>query len=176
MAFLVAGLVLVGAIGLLNLLLLTAVVRRLRRIEEQRGGPPESGPRPGDGIPEFTAAALAGGSVSRAALAGGPAVLAFLSTGCPACPAAIPHLAEYAAAGGLPRERTIVVITGEEAEAGELIEPLAAIATVVVEPFPGELSRAFAVSATPTTVIVDADGRVTHAEAGAHPLPALAGA
>ncbi|MQS36056.1 TlpA family protein disulfide reductase [Streptomyces katsurahamanus] len=176
MAFVVAGLVLVGAIGLLNLLLITAVIRRLRRQEEERGETLRSGPRPGEELPEFSAVALSGRSVSRAGLAGGPAVLVFLSTGCPACPAAVPRLVEYAAQAGLDRERTIVVITGAESEAGELIEPLAGVATVVTEPFPGELSRTFSVSGTPTTVIVGMDGRVAYAEAGTSPLIAPAAA
>ncbi|MFF8960160.1 TlpA family protein disulfide reductase [Streptomyces sp. NPDC014894] len=176
MAFLVAGLVLVGAIGLLNLLLITAVIRRLRRQEEERAESMRSGPVVGEELPAFSAVALSGRAVSREALAGRPAVFTFMSTGCPACPAAIPHLVEHAGTAGLSPEQTIVVITGEESEAAELIEPLRDIATIVVQPFPGELSAAFSIVGTPTTVIAGADGRVAHAEAGAHALPSLASA
>ncbi|MER5770754.1 TlpA disulfide reductase family protein [Streptomyces sp. NPDC001985] len=174
MAFVVAGLVLVGAIGVLNLLLITAVIRRLRRQEEAASGRMASGPRPGETLPEFSAVDVSGRSVSRADLDGRLAVLTFLSTGCPACPAALPHLREYVRATGLARQQTIVVITGEESEAAELIEPLAELATIVVQPFPGALSETFSVVGTPTTVIVGADGRVTHAEAGSQPLRDLA--
>lgn len=176
MAFVVAGLVLVGAIGLLNLLLISAVMRRLRRHEEERRGFAHSGPAPGDELPEFSAVTLAGAPVSRAGLIGRDAVLAFLSTGCPACPAAVPHLVEHARSAGLTEEQMIVVITGDEREAGEFTVPLAGVASIVVEPFPGELSRAFSVSGTPTTVLVGPDGRVRHAEAGARPLADMAAA
>lgn len=170
MAFVVAGLVLVGALGLVNLLLLAAVIRRLRRQEEERNRPLESGPRPGQEVPDFTATTVSGRSVSRAGLIGRPAVLAFLSTDCPACPALVPHLVAHARSTGLTADRMIVVIVGAESAAKELTEPLAGVASLVVEPFPGELSAAFQIAATPTTVLVDADGTVTHAEAGARSL------
>ncbi|MCM2394185.1 TlpA family protein disulfide reductase [Streptomyces albipurpureus] len=170
MAFVVAGLVLVGALGLVNLLLLTAVIRRLRRQEEERNRPLESGPRPGQELPDFATTTLSGRGISRADLTGRPAVLAFLSTNCPACPALVPHLVAHARSTGLAADRMIVVVVGEVSDAEELTEPLAGVASLVVEPFPGELSAAFRISATPTTVLVDADGIVTHAEAGARPL------
>ncbi|MEU5399915.1 TlpA disulfide reductase family protein [Streptomyces sp. NPDC005963] len=171
MALVIAGLVLVGVLGLVNLALLTGFIRRLRR-----PGQPRSGPKPGRQMPDFSATTLSGRTIGRADLVGRPVVLAFLSTGCPVCPALVPQLVKHARSTGLTADRMVVVIAGDEATARELTEPLAGVASVVVEPSPGELSGAFRISVTPTTVLVDAGGKVTRTAAGPRPLSDTVGA
>ncbi|MFD9718926.1 TlpA family protein disulfide reductase [Streptomyces sp. NPDC059076] len=165
MAFVIAGLVLVGALCLVNLLLLTGIRRKLRG----RGGQP-SGPKPGRPMPDFSATTLSGRTIGRADLLGRPAVLAFLSTTCPMCPTLVPHLVEHARSTGLTADRMVVVISGDDSAAEALAEPLAGVASVVVEPSPGELTGVFRVSTTPTTVLVDAAGKVARTETGPRPL------
>ena len=61
MPYLIAAVVLVGAIAVLNLLLTMAVIRRLRRNEANMPGMPmmDTGPAAGSPLPEFTASSTA---------------------------------------------------------------------------------------------------------------------
>ncbi|MQY12894.1 hypothetical protein SRB5_30330 [Streptomyces sp. RB5] len=171
MIYLTAGLVLVGAVTVLNLLLTLAVIRRLRRQESHQRPEMTSGPAVGSRLPAFTAVSVGGDEVSDVRLAGRSAALTFLSTGCPACDAAVNDLPEFAERTGMDAEQLVVVIAADdEAQAAEMAGRLTGLATVVVEGPVGGISTRYGVSATPTTVLAGADGLVTYAQAGTNPV------
>ncbi|MFF5335749.1 TlpA family protein disulfide reductase [Streptomyces sp. NPDC013181] len=173
MIYLTAGLVLVGAVTVLNLLLTLAVIRRLRKHEEERRQnfvPLDSGPETGAPLPAFTAVTVGGEPVSAEALTGRQAALTFLSTDCSACVTAVKDLPEFARRTGMDAAQMLVVIAGDTADARRMAEPLAGIATVVVEETGGPLSALYSIRATPTTVMTDPDGTVTYAQAGTNPV------
>lgn len=178
MPYLVAGLVLVGAVASLNLILTTAIVRRMRVYERGRtpydvlGGLPE-----GAALPSFTATTRDGALVSDRQLRDRPALVAFLSTDCPGCLERAPDVAAAArdtiASGG---RAVAVIIEGAEA-VGALtaaVEP----ATIVYEPVDrsGPMTRAFAVKSFPTFFAIDSAGRVTARELAAAEPVATGGA
>ncbi|MFD7861256.1 peroxiredoxin family protein [Streptomyces sp. NPDC059783] len=173
MIYLTAALVLVGAVTVLNLLLTLAVVRRLRRQESERQQPfgtIDSGPETGAPLPDFTADTVAGGTITAASLKGRQGALTFLSTDCSACTMAVADLPEFARRTGMDAGQMIVVIAGDADDAHRMAEPLAGIATVVVEETAGPLSTLYSIEATPTTVLTDPDGTVTYAQAGTNPV------
>ncbi|WP_405897037.1 TlpA family protein disulfide reductase [Streptomyces sp. NBC_00727] len=173
MIYLTAGLVLVGAVTVLNLMLTLAVIRRLRRHESERQQPfgsLDSGPETGSALPGFTAVTVAGEPVSEESLKGRQAALTFLSTDCPACTMAVGDLPEFARRTGMDAAQMLVVIAGDAEDAREMAAPLADIATVVVEETAGPLSTLYSIRATPTTVMTDPDGTVTYAQAGTNPV------
>ncbi|MEU6621742.1 TlpA disulfide reductase family protein [Streptomyces litmocidini] len=173
MVFLVAGMVLVGALGLLNLALSLAIVRRLRRQGEQRQGldhHASSGPEVGAKLPSFSAPALGGELFSSDSLAGGEAALSFLTTSCGACDTFIEDMPELAAQSGLDASRLVVVITGEAGKARQMADLLDGVATVVHEKAPGDISALYSITATPTTVVVDARQNVTATHTGTKPV------
>ncbi|MEU5397791.1 redoxin family protein [Streptomyces sp. NPDC005963] len=175
MVYVSIGLLLVGAVTALNLVLVLAVIRRLRRHEEERKKLfgveiPESGPSVGEPLPAFTAVATDGTLVDSEALRGREASLTFLSTECSVCEVAVEHLPEAARLAGMDATQMVVVIAGEETKAREMTAPLDGVAKVVLEEAAGPLSTLYAIKATPTTVMVDPDGTVTHASAGTNPV------
>ncbi|MFH8616892.1 TlpA family protein disulfide reductase [Streptomyces sp. NPDC017979] len=177
MVYLSLGLLLLGAVTALNLVLVLAVIRRLRRHEEERkirSGTyenPKSGPPTGEPLPSFTAVATDGTPVTSDGLVGREAALTFLSTECSVCVTAAGDLPEFARRTGMDAAQIVVVIAGsDDAAAAEMTAPLAGVATVVREESAGPLSTRYAVRATPTTVMVDPDGTVTYAEAGTNPV------
>ncbi|MFD9717190.1 TlpA family protein disulfide reductase [Streptomyces sp. NPDC059076] len=175
MVYLSIGLLLVGAVTALNLVLILAVIRRLRRHEDERKrlfGTEglESGPPTGEPLPAFTAVATDGTLVDSDALRGREAALTFLSTECSVCVTVAADLPEAARLAGMDAEQMVVVIAGDEATAREMAAPLDGVAKVVFEEAAGPLSTLYAIKATPTTVSVDPEGTVTYARAGTNPV------
>ncbi|MCM2388315.1 TlpA family protein disulfide reductase [Streptomyces albipurpureus] len=175
MVYVSIGLLLVGAVTALNLVLILAVIRRLRRHEEERKRlfdpeTVESGPPTGEPLPAFTAVATDGTRVASDALLGREAALTFLSTDCSICVSAAADLPEFARLAGLDATQMVVVIAGEEKKAREIAAPLDGVAMVVLEEAAGPLSTQYAIMGTPTTVLVDPDGKVTYARAGTNPV------
>ncbi|MFF4263491.1 TlpA family protein disulfide reductase [Streptomyces virginiae] len=172
MIFVVAGMVLVGALGLLNLALSLAIVRRLRRQEEQRRAVDPhapSGPEVGTKLPMFSAPAIGGEVFASESLAGGAAALSFITTSCGACDEFVEDMPEFAARTGLDDSRIVVVIAGEQGKARQMADRLDGLATVVFEEAPGDISSLYSITATPTTVIADADQYVTATHTGSKP-------
>lgn len=171
MPVLIAAVVLVGAIAVLNLLLTMAVIRRLRRYEAAQGAPlPDSGPKVGATIPEFSGETLSGETVATTDVSSAEAVFAFLSTTCSACPTSLPYLVEYAQARELKAAQVVAVIGGEQADAGEFLDALAGKATVIMEAAMGPITQSFDVSAFPTFVMTNAEATVTRTVSGSQPL------
>ncbi|MEU8526366.1 redoxin family protein [Streptomyces sp. NPDC048629] len=171
MVFLVAGVILVGALGLLNLALSLAIVRRLRRQEEQRRVDPHapSGPEVGTKLPTFSSPTLDGEVFASESLAGGAAALSFITTSCSACDEFVADMPEFASRTGLDDSRIVVVIAGEQGKARQMADRLDGLATVVFEEAPGDISSLYSITATPTTVIADADQYVTATHTGSKP-------
>src|SRR6266508_3698318 len=147
MPYLVAAIVLLGAVCTVNLILTLALIRRLR---EQAGGPP--GPRQplpkvivgiGERPAEFTAATTEGEPIDRDAVAGG--LVGFFSPQCSPCRERVPEFMEYAH-------------------------------HAVVEPVDGPLSTAFAVGGLPALCLLDQTSTVVAAGTSlvTFPAPALA--
>lgn len=168
MPYLIAAVVLATALGLLNLLLTLAVLRRLRaaaaRERDAASGVIGIGRAPGD----FAAADTDGRAVGRADLTG-RTVVGFFSTTCGACVEELPRF--VARAGETSRERVLAVVHGDRPAAEELAGRLAGVARVVVEDPDGPVGRAFEVRAYPAWCQLD-DGVVR----GTDLSPAPAGA
>ncbi|MEV8637013.1 TlpA disulfide reductase family protein [Streptosporangium sp. NPDC051023] len=165
-AVLIAAVVVVGLFGVLNLLLLLAVLRRLRDYEAkwaragldrlvERKSSPESGYR----VADFEATALDGATVSLRDLEA-PLFTGFFSTGCPSCREEVPRFIEYAAAMPGGPERKLVVVSGTVEQGADIIDAVRQVARVVVEPQDGPVTGAFGVQGSPTFVLLNQDGTV----------------
>src|SRR6266542_3621673 len=157
MPYLVAAIVLLGAVCTVNLILTLALIRRLR---EQAGGPP--GPRQplpkvivgiGERPAEFTAATTEGEPIDRDAVAGG--LVGFFSPQCSPCRERVPEFMEYAHHAVVDRTRVVAVLVGRPEEVADLADTLDGIARIVVEPVDGPLSTAFAVGGLPALCLLD---------------------
>jgi thiol-disulfide isomerase/thioredoxin len=157
MVYLTAAVVLVGLLGLANLLLLVGVVRRLRKLSAQL---PEmvNGPEPGEKIPSFTALTSEGDPISAESLMGTPALIGFFSPSCAPCRQLLPEFVERA--GRTSDPVMAVVVSGGDDDAAAEFERLAAVAQVVREEPHGPLQKAFRVSGFPTVITTDATGTV----------------
>jgi cytochrome oxidase Cu insertion factor (SCO1/SenC/PrrC family) len=188
MPYLAAATVLVGAIAVLNLLLTTAVIRRMRD-DAARGHQPGGGRVPGFGglpvgaaLPAFRGTDATGLPLTDDHLRGGPALVAFLSTDCPSCRQRAGEFAaraaEIAGAGG---RSVAVIVQGDESRdpleaalhAAAEVEGIGAAGgaspdgiVMTVESFDrrGPLLDAFDVTTFPTFFVLGADGRVAERE------------
>ncbi len=166
MAYLTAGLVLVGAVALLNLVLTTAIIRRMRKSEAKHGAGSGSrsefgGVPNGAPLPRFTTRSADGAELTDGALRGAPVLIGFFSTDCEGCLERAPEFASHVVSGSFGNGRALaVILTGTESpdELTAAVGP----ATVVYEPIDrsGELSAAFRIDAFPSFFVVDADGIV----------------
>src|SRR3954468_18824844 len=141
MPFLIALVVLLTALGVLNLLLTVALVRRLREhtklldaLYELVGvepgiSPDRTGIVPGETVGDFRTTTVDGEPVGRDDLA--PAtVVAFLAATCDSCHEQLPDLLTYARERG--RQRVLAVVDGAGGDPTELVERLNAAARVVL--------------------------------------------
>ncbi|GIG70141.1 TlpA family protein disulfide reductase [Phytomonospora endophytica] len=154
MPFLIAAVVLVGAIATLNLLLTVGVIRRLREHTAQladvggQGGP--SGPVVGDPIEDFTTTAVDETPVARADL-DSYALVSVMSPGCGPCEEKLPKLVSMLEDGTLPKKSVLAVIAGDEEEAVPMVTALKDLAVVVrEEPVSGAVQSAVGIRAYPT--------------------------
>jgi thiol-disulfide isomerase/thioredoxin len=162
MPYLSAAVVLVGAIGLLNLVLTLGVIRRLREHSERlRTAGDADGdvlPAVGTTIGEFEALTTDNRRVSRD-MFDGPAPVGFFSPNCGPCRQMLPEFIEHAAAIG--RDRTMAVVVGLADDAtDELAARLATVSRVVVEQPNGPLSTAFGAVNVPALYLIDRGGLV----------------
>jgi len=174
--YLIAAVVLVSALGTLNLLLTLAVIRRLREHTEllaTRGVTVAEGPdiivvgqRPGD----FTATTIDGRTVQRQHLTG-ETLVGFFSTGCPACVEALPRFVNWAAGFAGGRSQVLAVVTADDPTGDGLPGRLAGVARVVVESPEGTVATAFAAKGSPAWCLLDADGTVRDSGTGLRRIP-----
>lgn len=172
MAFLVAAVVVVGVLGLVNLLFAFGVIRRLREHTEildklsSRPAGVEPGPvmlAPGETVAEFATTTVDGERVTRDDLTGSPGMtlVAVFSPGCSACEAQMGKFIDYAAAHPGGRDKTLAVVVGPEAESASYVERLEATARVIREDRDAPdgsgaaLSKALAVRGYPSFALID---------------------
>ena len=166
MPYLIAAVVLLAVLGLLNLLLTLAIVRRMRTMN-----PVQLPPEPlsqGSPIRPFTATTINGRTVSEYDLRGGQALVGYFSPGCPPCEAALPRFISYAA--GLDRERVLAVIV-DDTGTGAGDPTLEAVAQVVVASEHAPVVEALSAYGYPAVFLLDEDGRVVAADTTVEGLP-----
>ncbi|MFD8989616.1 TlpA family protein disulfide reductase [Streptomyces goshikiensis] len=161
MPYLVAAVVLTGVLGVLNLLLTTAVIRKLRErpSDALRDFNVELEELPaGMRVPDFHAESVSGSLVNPSALAGAEAIIAFFDTNCDACKPAVGELVKYARARDMRPKQVVAVIGGEVTDALFYLEGLNGVATVITEEGMGPVTSAFSLQGVPAYCIVDGDG------------------
>lgn len=167
MPFVVAALVLVGALAALNLIFTFGVIRRLREHEAalgRRGPGHDDHPvmlAPGATVGDFAASTVDGEPVSRELLAG-TTLVGFVSPSCPACHERLPQFVELARthAGGRGQVLAVVVAPDGDEGAATIVAQLDAVARVVREPDRGPLVTAFGVEGYPAFALVGPHGDV----------------
>ncbi|MGH3758721.1 TlpA family protein disulfide reductase [Actinophytocola sp.] len=180
MAALTAAVVLVGLLGVVNLLFSFGIIRRLSEHTELLDGfgrRPASEPivlEAGRAVADFDARTVDGARVSRDDLAGTTLVGVF-SPGCAACEVQLDEFVAYARTHPGGRRQALAVVVGSEAESASYVERLAAAAQVVREPVDGPVSESLAVRGFPAFVLLDGDiARVSGSAVGELPA-AVAG-
>lgn len=164
MSELVVVVIVLGAIGLANLVLTLGMVRRMREqialmklsIEGVVNPKPimlEAGSRVGD----FQATTVTGDGVGSADLRGATLV-GFLSQSCPACAESLPSFLARAQLAPEGPGQVLAVIVGDD-DGSDLQRRLAAVARVVVEPPAGPVATAFGVDGFPAFALL-ADDKV----------------
>jgi hypothetical protein len=150
----------VGVLGLVNLLFLFGVIRRLREHTETLGRLDQAGdslkamPDPGTTIADFEANTVDGQRISSGDFAGTTLVGVF-APGCAPCELQLDPFVEYAAAHPGGRGQTLAVVVGEDDDPAPYIEHLAPAARVVQEPRNGPVSMALSVRGYPVFALVD---------------------
>ncbi|HEU5353251.1 MAG TPA: hypothetical protein VFU65_02260 [Actinocrinis sp.] len=163
---LIALAVVVGAVSLLNLVLVLGVVRRLRehadRISRLSPEPPNPMLAVAQQAEPFDAVTVEGEHVSRAALSGLTLVGVF-SPNCPACAERLPRFLELAGSYPGGRGRVLAVVVGERDEAGDQIAALSPVARVVLETMEGSITKALRIRGFPAFGVLDESGTVVSA-------------
>jgi peroxiredoxin/uncharacterized membrane protein YphA (DoxX/SURF4 family) len=154
------------------------VLARLERVEAAGAvGTSPQGPRVTLGAPasHFSLPTVAGGEISLESLLarGRPVLLAFVDIGCHSCRVLLPQLAEW------QRRRsdalTVVVVSHGGAEENAAWAGEHDLDLVVLQPG-NALSALYGVNATPSAILVGADGRIASAAAeGAEAIARLTG-
>ncbi|MDR8411611.1 hypothetical protein MTP10_23095 [Nonomuraea sp. 3-1Str] len=155
MAFLIAAVVLVGVLCLLNLLLMMGVLRRLREhtAELQRLAGGTMTPL------AYDPTVLVGRALPEGAA--GARLVGFFDVGCDTCHERAPEFAETARGenGG-----ALAVVTGDPAEAGDLLHLMSGVAGVVTGDDALRIAESVGVKAFPTFLRTGSDGTVVAAD------------
>jgi peroxiredoxin len=117
--------------------------------------------------PDFELPSTGGGPVRLADLrAGGPVVLMFASEECPTCAMALRRLAPVVAA--LQAAGVVVAAVFEDPPevAARVARRTGFAATILAEPAPYDVSRAFGLETLPTTALVDGAGAIARTVVG----------
>jgi len=172
MLYLTAAVVVVGAVGLLNLILSLGIIKRLRdqaQVDSAGTGLLAAG----NTVSDFVARAVDGRPVSRGSLEIG-AVVGFFSPTCQPCKEILPAFADYAATAPGGRAQVFAVVVGEAAQASDLISRLGPVATVLLAR-PGEpIVTSFAASGFPALYLMGEAGLVAASGHSMEVLPELA--
>lgn len=183
MSYLTAAVVLIGILGIANLLIMLALARRMReygdllskRITAGSGRPPAYRLPPGTKVAEFAAATLNGGDVSLDSLSGSRMLAGFFSPRCGPCHEQVPAFTDLAKSVRGRGEQVLAVVAGQPDDTAEFAAGLNDDAIVVVENPQGPVSSAFSVHGWPSFYWVDPNGTVeSSAPTVAMLMPALA--
>jgi thiol-disulfide isomerase/thioredoxin len=168
MAFVVAALVLVGLLGVVNLIFSFGVIRRLREhtgaLDRLSHGGAGGGERPvmtvpGAVVEDFAASTVDGEPVARDLLAG-TTLVGFLTPSCQPCQERLPLFVERAKEFERAQVLAVVVAPDSDEDAPAVVEQLVGVARVVREPNSGPLATAFGVQGFPAFGLVGPDGAV----------------
>jgi hypothetical protein len=165
MAYLVAAVVIVGLLGLVNMVFSFGVIRRLREhteiLNELRSGATHATMlSAGETIAAFEARSIDGEPVSSALLRETTLVGVF-SAGCSPCKEQLPRFVERARAHPGGRERVLaVVVSADDAAAAPYLDDLTGVATIVREADDGPVANAMGVKGFPAVSLIAADGLV----------------
>ncbi|MFB7026186.1 MULTISPECIES: TlpA family protein disulfide reductase [unclassified Streptomyces] len=170
-----------AVVGVLNLVLLLALARRIADSGHGHGGNageaavtvPENRLADGSPVPAFRVTTRHDGEIDETDVPG-PAAVGFFSTTCRPCREQAPGFARIASTVPGGRDRVVAVIKGAGKVADDLVEILSPVARVVVEaddendptlrPGVSLASEAFGIVRWPSYVEIGADGRITHRE------------
>jgi AhpC/TSA family len=168
MVYLSAAVILVGILGLANLALTLALVRRLRADASASGASGTRAVAPGllaegSQAPDFSAVAMTGAHVGLGSLLGHASLVGIFSSACKPCRDHMPGF--VAAARQLPSGSSgaVAVVRGDEADAADLLEALGDSATVILEPEGGPVGEAFSVETYPSMYMLDESGLIVSA-------------
>lgn len=163
---LIALAVFVGAVSLLNLVLVLGVVRRLREHAQRISRLSPEPPNPMLAVTEradpFDAVTVEGEHLSRAMLTGLTLVGVF-SPSCPACAERLPRFLEFAGSFPGGRDQVIAIVVGERDEAAEQVAALSPVGRVVVEEMESSIIKALKIRGFPAFGILDDSGTVVSA-------------
>jgi thiol-disulfide isomerase/thioredoxin len=173
MGLLAVAVIALAALGLLNLLLTLAVIRRLRvhtellstRSEMSEGSVIAVGERP----EEFAAVDITGMPVP----ADGPRLVGFFSPDCKPCKETLPTFVAHAAGYPQGRSRVLAVVAGDGPGVVDFTGELTPVSQVVVESPDGPVNKAFQVNGYPAWCVLDEHGVVQHSGVGLHDMPVL---
>ena len=157
MPILVAAVVVLAVLVVFNLFLATAVIRRLRSTAT---GPDPVTIEVGAPVPAFVAVRSDGARFDTESLLGHPTLVSFFSTTCRPCLAEAPELARRAGELSGRGLRVVPVLMSEGDDADGMARLLEAAGPLITEVHQGPVARAFQALATPSYVLVGADGRV----------------
>ena len=131
-------------------------------------GEPRTEPIPdGSMVPDWSAPALAGGTIEWAERATGPTVLAIWAPWCPHCQAELPRLS--AAVDAHPTISLVTIATATDAEGPtpqEYLDSVGLAFPVALDDEAGTLAKGLGVAGFPTTYFVDGAGRVVVSASG----------
>jgi peroxiredoxin len=117
--------------------------------------------------PDFDLPSVAGGAVGLAdLLAGGFALVVFVSEECPTCALTLRRLVplvEPLQQGGV---RTVALFEDPPEVAARTARRAGFAGTVLAQPAPYDISRAYGLVSVPTSVLIDGDGRIARRVAG----------
>jgi thiol-disulfide isomerase/thioredoxin len=179
--YLTAAVALAIILGIVNLLFMLALTRRIRAagagpvIDMPPGSsPPAYRLPPGSKPGYFEAITTAGALVSPVSLAGGRALVGFFAPACAPCHAQLPGFVELAKTVPGGPSQVLAVVSGVPEVATEFASGLADVASVVLEHGTrgamGPVEHAFASYAKPTFYLLAPDGTV---ESGGVAIAAL---
>jgi thiol-disulfide isomerase/thioredoxin len=176
MPYLIAAVIVVGALCVLDLLLTLGVIRRLREHTELLSRRPTetgtsnaiiaAGQTPGAFAAEDTDGLSVRHDDGRA-----PQLVGFFSPDCPACRELLPKFVEHAARYPGGRPQVLAVVTGSGPGVDDLAGQLTGVARVVVEEAGGPVSAAFQVTGSPAWCVLDEHGVVQDGGLGFDRLP-----
>lgn len=163
MEYLSVAVACVGALSLVNLILIVALARRQRRYAAESVRPSDFELltlQKGSDAPDFVATSVTGSRRSLGDLKGTPSLIAFFAATCRGCRTQIPAFVKLARTvpGGPPH--VLAVITGDGDEGRDLRNALVEVATVIVEPDRSPIADAFSVRAYPTFYVLDGEARI----------------
>lgn len=147
MQFVIAALVVVGLLGLLNLLLTLGILRRMRAEAGMKGAASPFELRPGSTLGEFAATTINGEPITDETVTG---TVAFFSAGCKPCHDLLPDFLAYAREQG--RDNVVAVVAGDEPATVGVLAEVARVVTAELDG--GPVAKAFRNTWTPALYAV----------------------